>query len=346
MLLLIFCNNFLPSVSDKETQWEDPRLLDHKYSVIYSTVVKSTAVQCSLDIEETKAASFLKTDSDAKLYAGLTCIIFWTLVKCMEPFAKKKVVMPVCDQIFMTLMKLRLNLVHGDLSRRFGVSESFVSRNVKFWIDTLAKHLSELIFWLPRETIRATMPDCFKRFPKTTCIMDCAETIMQKPRNLKSRGESYSNYKSHNTVKYLVTIAPSGLIMHISRAYGGRCSDKFIVQNCGVLGYLVPGDEVLADRGFTIQDILFAKQVKLNMPAFSHGKQLTEEEVTRTRRLATVRIHVERVIRRMKVFKILKDIVPITLTKQVDKILIIISALVNLDNDLIRKSPLRKVSNN
>ena len=118
---------------------------------------------------------------------------------------------------------------------------------------------------------------------------------------MKSRGESYSNYKSHNTVKYCVSIAPSGLIMHISRAYGGRASDKFIVQDCGILNRLVPGDEVMADRGFTIHDLLFPLRVKLNIPAFSHGKQLSNEEVTRTRRVANVRIHVERAIRRLKI---------------------------------------------
>ena len=180
------------------------------------------------------------------------------------------------------------------------------------------------------------MPSCFERYPNTTCILDCTETIMQKASNLKSRGESYSNYKSHNTVKYCVLIAPNGL-MHISRAYGGRASDKFIVQDCGILNRLVPGDEVMADRGFTVQDLLFPLRVKLNIPAFSHGKQLSNEEVTRTRRVANVRIHVEQVIRRLKVFKILKDIVPISLTRHVDKILRTCAALVNLNPVLIRE---------
>ena len=207
--------------------------------------------------------------------------------------------MPVEDQVLMTLMKLKLNLLVADLTRRFSVSDSLVSKTVKFWIDT---HLTNLIVWLPREIIKATMPSCFERYPNTACILDCAETIMQKASNLKSRGESYSNYKSHNTVKYCVSIAPSGLIMHISRAYGGRASDKFIEQDCGILNRLVPGDEVMADRGFTIQDLLFPLRVKLNIPAFSHGKQLPNEEVTRTRRVANVRIHVERGIRSLKIY--------------------------------------------
>ena len=108
--------------------------------------------------------------------------------------------MQVEDQILMTLMKLKLNLLVADLSRQFGVSDSFVSKTVKFRIDTLAIHLTNLIVWLPREIIKATMPSCFERYPNTTSILDCAETIMQKASNLKSRGESYSNYNSINRI--------------------------------------------------------------------------------------------------------------------------------------------------
>jgi hypothetical protein len=258
----------------------------------------------------------------------------------MKIFALSSITLPVSDQVLMTLMKLKLNLLYADLARRFGVSEGFVSRIVSFWVATLSEHLSKAVVWLPREKIRATTPTCFRLYPKTTCIMDCAESIMQKSSNLKSRGESYSNYKSHNTVKYCVTIAPCGFIMHVSKAYGGRCSDKFIVQDSGILENLLPGDEVMADRGFTIQDLLFPRQVKLNIPAFSHGKQLTEGQVTQTRRIASVRIHVERAIRKMKVFKILRDTVPITMTKKIDHILRIVAALVNLDSDLIRENDL------
>jgi len=80
---------------------------------------------------------------------------------------------------------------------------------------------------------------------------------MEKASNLDSRGETYSNHKSHNTCKYLVAIAPCGLIMFVSSAYGGRESDKFITQDCDILDKLLPNDKVMADRDFTIGDLLF-----------------------------------------------------------------------------------------
>ncbi|CAC5397821.1 unnamed protein product [Mytilus coruscus] len=108
-----------------------------------------------------------------------------------------------------------------------------------------------------------------ENYPRTTCIIDCAETFIQRPTNLRSRGETDSNYKSHNTAKYLVGISPHGQIMFISKAFGGRASDKFIVEKSGVMNYLLLGDEIMADRGFTIDDLLFPLRVKLNIPAFT-----------------------------------------------------------------------------
>lgn len=279
----------------------------------------------------------LQNDSDSLLYTGLPLETLNTLILTLEMFAGP-FKMAVKDQILLTLMKLRLNLMIGDLSRRFFISESLASKIISYWVDKMEEVTRDLIPWLPRETIQATMPDAFKvMYPKTTCILDCSESLLQKPKNLDSRGESYSHYYSNNTIKYLVSIAPCGLIMFISAAYGGRCSDKFITMDSGILEYLRPGDEVMADRGFTIRDILFERKINLVIPSFTNkGAQLSEEQVTSTRRIANVRIHVERAIRRLKVFKILSQVVPITLVPKVDKILRICAALVNLRGDLIR----------
>ena len=63
----------------------------------------------------------------------------------------------------------------------------------------------------------------------------------------------------------------------------------------------------MADRGFTIQDLLNPLGVKLNIPAFLDGKeQLYREDVVLSQKIASVRIHVERIIARIKKFS-LKD---------------------------------------
>jgi len=68
----------------------------------------------------------------------------------------------------------------------------------------------------------------------------------------------HRGYKHRNTVKYFVAIAPDGLISFVSKACGGRATDRYIVQQSGILDLIEPYDLVMADRSFTIrEDLLF-----------------------------------------------------------------------------------------
>lgn len=132
---------------------------------------------------------------------------------------------------------------------------------------------------------------------KVTVIIDCFEVFIEKPTNLKARAQTFSSYKNHNTVKILIGITPQGTVSFVSEAWGGRTSDKFLTENCGILEKLISGDTVMADRGFTISESVGLKQGELVIPAFTKGKaQLDPVDVERSRGIANVRIHVERVI--------------------------------------------------
>ena len=193
--------------------------------------------------------TILKNDTSSELYTGLPHSVFFDHVAFLQQFDTANFKMHITDQTLITLMDL--NLLQGDLAEGFAVSQGVLSRILSYWIETMAEHMRNYIPWLPRETIQNTMPQCFKEmFPNTTCIIDCSETTHQKAHNLHSRGESFSHYYSSNT------------------PCGGRCSDKFITQNSGFLEYLRPGDDVMADRGFTIRDLLYERKVNLAIPAF------------------------------------------------------------------------------
>jgi len=63
------------------------------------------------------------------------------------------------------------------------------------------------------------------------------------------------------------------------------------------LNKLLPGDIVLADRGFDIADSIASMRAELHIPAFTRGKsQLSAMEVEEIRRIANVRVSVEHVI--------------------------------------------------
>ena len=81
---------------------------------------------------------------------------------------------------------------------------------------------------------------------------------------------------------------------------GARLTSIFN-ENCGFLKNLLPGDMVMADRGFTITESVLFKQASLVIPAFTKGKrQLDPVDVEKTRGIASVRIHVERVIGQLR----------------------------------------------
>lgn len=207
--------------------------------------------------------------------------------------------------------------------------------------------LSRLVQWPDRQELRESMPMALRRAFGTTVavIIDCFEVFVERPSSALARAQTWSRYKHHNTVKYLVGIAPQGAITFMSTGWGGRTSDKNLTESCGILENLLPGDTVLADRGFTISDAVGVHCARLVMPAFTRGKrQLSAWEVEKTRRIANVRIHVERVIGLLRrKYRILSSTVPVELlmiqhgvtAPQLDKIVAVCAALCNLSKSVV-----------
>ena len=70
----------------------------------------------------------------------------------------------------------------------------------------------------------------------------------------------------------------------------GSISDPELTKVSGFLTKVTPGVSIMADRGFTIKDLLSAVGADLNLPPFLHGrKQLSPDEVKQGRSLASLR---------------------------------------------------------
>lgn len=225
----------------------------------------------------------------------------WLMAFVPDESARNKMKLPYFQQFCLTLMKLRLNLREQDLAYRFKTSKATVSRYFHFWVHAMYQcFVPALIIWPLREHLRATLPFCFReRFSKCVCVIDCFEIFIDRPIKIKERASTFSSYKSHNTVKYLIAITPQGTVSFISnsKGYGGRTSDKFIVEDSGFLDKLAYGDLILADRGFTIHEAVTLQNAQLQIPAFVKNKlQFSQLEVEESRSLSRVRVHVERVI--------------------------------------------------
>ena len=146
---------------------------------------------------------------------------------------------------------------------------------------------------------------------------------------------TYSSYKSKNTFKVLIGICPNGYISFVSNMFPGSLSDKQIFLKSGVIRYFQTGDLILADKGFLIQNIL-PPGVSVNIPPFLSNPQFTENEIKCTKSIAICRIHVERAIQRIQVFKILACI-PQELRTHIDIVFQLIACLINLQTPLIKK---------
>ena len=91
---------------------------------------------------------------------------------------------------------------------------------------------------------------------------------------------------------------------------------------------------MMADKGFTIADLLAARGVSLNIPPMKTQDQFAEQELLATRRIASIRIHVERVIKRIKAFKIL-EVIPNCMAGISNQIFFVCSFLTTFQKPLV-----------
>ncbi|XP_064486055.1 uncharacterized protein LOC135398601 [Ornithodoros turicata] len=210
------------------------------------------------------------SEKKVTFYTGLTKATFLAVLAAVVaalPPARK--CLPHPSQLLLFFMRLRLGLHITDLAYRFHVSVPTASRIFKDWLA-------------PMSSVYATL-NIF--------------ALMSRPFNLSTQQEVWSNYKQGSTLKFLVCVNTHGAITFVSPVYGGRISDKEITLQSGFLGMLLPGDQVLADRGFLLHEEFFLRDVQLITPAFTKGRtQLLHNEVESSRRISSSRIIVERAI--------------------------------------------------
>lgn len=251
---------------------------------------------------------FNGNDNKTRFYTGLTT---WKLLdrlfKLVEEFLPEhgNSKLSPFQMLVLTLMKLRLNLTFTDLGYRFQIDVATASRYFHRCVCILYKLFkgTVLIRWPDRKKLLNNTPSYFRSCFKeaVTVIIDCFEIFIETASMLRASAQGWSQYKHHETIKFLIGISITGAIIFISEAFGGRSSDKYITVKTQFLENLQEGDFVLADKGFKIEDEVEAKKADLQIPCFvKNGAQFHPTDVEETRELANVRIHVERVIRQLR----------------------------------------------
>ncbi|KAL3278085.1 hypothetical protein HHI36_013430 [Cryptolaemus montrouzieri] len=97
---------------------------------------------------------------------------------------------------------------------------------------------------------------------------------------------------------------------------------------------------VMADRGFKHVEVYLRKMgvLLVRPPSVVSGAKLTEAETKETKQIASVTIHVERVIRRIREFNMLKPhaCLNLSLVKVLGNVITITCALINKQDSLIK----------
>lgn len=259
-----------------------------------------------------------KEDDEAiKFYTGFeTYKKFHFVFSTLSPMAHKikyygsnVINLSTENQFFLTMMKLRQNKCNFELSKFFNVSPTTVSNIFITWVNFIYQLWTRINIWPSKEMVQYYMPESFKHYDNNVrVILDGTEINVQKPKNPKSQQASWSSYKHANTLKILVGATPGGLLSYCSDAYAGSVSDRQIVERSDLMTKCQSGDSILADRGFTIQDMFANRNVTVKIPTFLKGKsQLPGLTLIKDRELANKRVHIERIIGLTKTYKILKN---------------------------------------
>ena len=359
-----------PLEHDLEPDYPDPSILEQSEPEIdwqemyYKLLEENKRLKCELNLTTNKLKFIrhvMSSDKLCKHYTTLPTVdilkaVFFSLnsghmgeniilynnqnVKGVSAAGRPRT-LSAFESFLLTLVRLRRNYDIEHLSYLFEISEGSVTNVVTTWINFMYVQFGSICLWPTREQINHAMPKSMKeKFPKTRCIIDGVEFKVAVPSSLITHKLLYSDYKSHTTVKVLVGIAPGGGFTFISAAYPGSITDKNIVVKSGLLNPELweRGDAIMADRGFLIDEYLKPLGVELIIPSFLQGREQFEvEEVVTSQQIASERIHVERMIQRLKCFHIFDRVIPVNMLGSLNQIIYVCGFLSNFQEPILKK---------
>ncbi|XP_041795398.1 uncharacterized protein LOC121608256 [Chelmon rostratus] len=237
------------------------------------------------------------------------------------------------DQLFLFLCFVRRGFLPFDISTQFQLSEVIVQTTCVTWCHYLFFMLGTLPIWPSRQTVDELMPQFFRMtFPKTRVVLDFIEVPIQ----MATCRMNASHHRESPTVKSLVGITPSGSVSFVSSVYAASISDRDIVLKSGVLNLLEPGDEVMADKSFEVEDVLDVIGVRFVIPTSSRpNRQFNQDNTAHARHISHLKIHIEKVLSRVTEYHIF-DSVPAALCGSVNQLLTVCALLTNFQGSLLK----------
>ncbi|XP_014892019.1 uncharacterized protein LOC106949963 [Poecilia latipinna] len=343
-------------------------LLDHDYCSVPEPADLDTAgnenetlkEEIKKQVEELKIPSsfglqrFVGSDDDIRFYTRFESyrlfLMFWRLI---EPSVHKMIrssgaaegsseagtavrsthtkdsLQPI-DELLLFQMYLAAGLQEGDLANRFQIHPSTASRIICSWADYLYSLLGSLCIWIDADAIRAQLPEDFRDFPDTQVIVGCSELRCQTPASALFHTDMSSKSKSQCVMRGLMGVAPHGAVTFVSSLYEGSVSDTELFLRSGLADRLTEDMAVMVDKGFLISGCV---KCKVYCPPFLSPKpQMASQNVLQAQKVARLRVHVERVTRRVKENKLFDSVIPLSMAGNINKLFTVACLLVNYQN--------------
>lgn len=185
-----------------------------------NVVTELSNVKAKLNNIQISEEGFCNNDAKTQFYTGVpNFLLLMHLFNFIHPHIKSssRNALTQFQELLLTLRRIKLNLPLQDIAYQFNISVSTASRIFDRWIDVLCTRLKFLIHWPDREELQRTMPSIFQQNfrNKVAVIIDCFEVFLDRPSSLVARAMTWSSYKHHNTVKFLIGITPRFGIIYI-----------------------------------------------------------------------------------------------------------------------------------
>ena len=191
------------------------KLKDKKCGTSLKLVDQSTQYDLKNDVPQKKHfEGFASIENDEQMVdlAGVTLDNMQFLLKRIQDVSDKCKISKE-DRLFIFLTKIKTGMTFSAISVLFSVHRTTISRIFFSTLSYLASATRNLVFWLAKDVVQATMPDVFHPlYNKTRVIIDCTKFKIEVPSTVENRVFCYSNYKKTFTAKLLVGITPGGFI--------------------------------------------------------------------------------------------------------------------------------------
>ena len=210
--------------------------------------------------------------------------------------AKRK--LTPAQEVLLVLIYLRHNVAHEVVGHLFGVSAD-LSENLFHEIVPLLRELFPANRFAAERRFRREGPSLAVT-KLDRLLIDSFETAIPRPSLNERQKRVYSGKKKRHTLKTQVVSDARGEVLDVEAGHRGPASDKKIYEASAV-GKQFPQAAKQADLGYLGAEGVETPHRK------PRGGELTAAQRAENRQLASVRVHVEHGIRRIKAFKIVRE---------------------------------------